>query len=509
MRATTIMPAMRSQRTFGRLVSAGLIAIVAVGVVPSSVSASQEVNPATFNRVSSGVALIRTYGCGGKLLGQGTGFLVGTSVLMTARHVVKGACRVRVRVGGDSFSGTRWVSWHGGGASPSAADIATIKLDRAADGFVFRVRSAPLALGMNLGMVGYPLGNRLSLNQGKLIMRGKVGGAPLLAVRMLGAEGASGAPIIDDNGRVVGIVQIGLGSEDVLGQRTSGVLVGLDLVRWWGPRARLDLCRAYPKGGIAGCPGSAPAPPPTTAITVTSAYLSSTEDGNDPQTSFPSVANFIAYLQLDFASPVKGPHTIVVDSVGPGGSALNQCSGPLGVGWEGVTCEIELGDYPAPGAWRVLYSIDGNPRRTVSFQVTSSPPPPSAAPHIQQCWAQDTGGSSSNWNPASAITTVSGNDILSRGPTSYREIAWLDRFPSTDILGVVTLTLIQPNGQVFAATTVANWQAQYQGYGYDFNWRWSDGTLFFQHPERAGQGTWRFQWRGPDGQVCSNAITVS
>jgi hypothetical protein len=76
---------------------------------------------------------------------------------------------------------------------------------------------------------------------------------------MLGAEGASGAPFIDDAGRVVGILQQGLGSEDVLGQRTAGVLVGLDLVRWWGPRARLDLCKAYPKGGIAGCSSTKPA----------------------------------------------------------------------------------------------------------------------------------------------------------------------------------------------------------------------------------------------------------
>ena len=38
-------------------------------------------------------------------------------------------------------------------------------------------------------------------------------GAPILAVRMLGAEGASGAPFIDDSGRVVGILQLGLGSK--------------------------------------------------------------------------------------------------------------------------------------------------------------------------------------------------------------------------------------------------------------------------------------------------------
>ncbi len=252
-------------RAIGHVLAAALmVGIVAIGVAPSS-NAAQEVNPRTFNLVSSGVALIRSYGCGGKPLRQGTGFLVGASVVMTARHVVVGACRLRVRVGGETFVSRRWTYWYSNGTSVSGADLATIKLDHeATDAFVFRVRSSRVPVGSNLGMVGYPLGNRLSLNQGKLVARLRSKGAPLLIVRMLGAVGASGSPFIDDQGRVIGILQVGLGLNE-----TSGVLFGLDLVRWWGPRARLDLCRAYPKGGIAGCPGA----PPTDCETRDDQYL--------------------------------------------------------------------------------------------------------------------------------------------------------------------------------------------------------------------------------------------
>ena len=96
----------------------------------------------------------------------------------------------------------------------------------------------------------------------------------------------------------------------IFGQRTSGVLMGLDLVRWWGPRARLDLCHAYPNGGIAGCPGSNPAPPPPTAesVKVVAANVSATEDG-EPQATFVSAPQFVAYLQIDFAAPTKQRHT--------------------------------------------------------------------------------------------------------------------------------------------------------------------------------------------------------
>jgi len=128
-------------RTLGVLVSVGLfVAIGGMALVPSSVHAAPRVTPGTFSRVSSGVALIRAYGCGGTFVSQGTGFLVGSSVVMTARHVVRGACRATVRVGGQTFSVKRAVSWSGGGASSSAADLATLKLDHASDGFVFRVR---------------------------------------------------------------------------------------------------------------------------------------------------------------------------------------------------------------------------------------------------------------------------------------------------------------------------------------------------------------------------------
>ncbi len=86
--------------------------------MPSSSGwAARDVSPDTFATVASRVALIKTYRCNGTRIGQGTGFLVGTSVVMTARHVVIGACRIHVRVDGENFIGTGWSAWSGGGTS--------------------------------------------------------------------------------------------------------------------------------------------------------------------------------------------------------------------------------------------------------------------------------------------------------------------------------------------------------------------------------------------------------
>ena len=80
------------------VVIASLVAILTAGLLAPVAEPRRDLSPAMFQEVSTGVALIRTYGCGGRPIAEGTGFLVGSSVLMTARHVVNGACRLRILV---------------------------------------------------------------------------------------------------------------------------------------------------------------------------------------------------------------------------------------------------------------------------------------------------------------------------------------------------------------------------------------------------------------------------
>src|SRR4029453_8965048 len=132
--------------------------LATAGALASASSASTHVSPGVFNEVSTGVALITTYGCGGRPIAQGSGFLMGESVVMTARHVVLDACKVRIRVNGGRFQASGWVYWRTGRGSASPADVATIKLDHAAlGGHVFRVRTTLQPLGSNVGLIGYPL----------------------------------------------------------------------------------------------------------------------------------------------------------------------------------------------------------------------------------------------------------------------------------------------------------------------------------------------------------------
>jgi hypothetical protein len=145
------------------------------------------------------------------------------------------------------------------------------------------------------------------------------------------------------------------------------------------------------------------------------------------------------------------------------------------------------------------------------------PPPPSAPPpssaalyHVRGCWTQYTGGSWGNANPASASTSFSGSDILRSGGTSFWNIVLLDGRPTTTFTGT-TATLIEPNGRTFFTETLPQpWTPSDDRWETDFMWHWSDdNSLFFQHPERSGSGTWTVRWNFPDGESCSTSFTVS
>jgi hypothetical protein len=386
-------------RSVGALALLAVTSLVTASATAAPLKANRSaLDPSSFQELSSGITLIRTFTCSGVPTGEGTGFLVGSRVVMTARHVTHGACRTKVYVDNKWMSVAGVTSWSSRNRNDrTAADITTIRLNGESTGHVFAIRSWSAAIGSNLATIGHPLGNGLSITQGHVMRKGKLSGVPMLAVRLLAAEGGSGSPLLDNNGNVVGILQLGLGGEDALGQRTSGLILGIDLPSWW-PNAERNLCRAYPQGGILGC--SAPEPPPVPTPT--------------------------------------GP----------------------------------------------VYQIQG-------------------------CWAQYTAGSWDNVSSAATTNTFEGSDIQTRGAQNFWAVVELPA-PPTETISGVTVALIQPDGRTFATSNLDPWQKSYREWSAQFSWTWAaDRSLFFQHPEITGQGTWTFRWSFPDGEVCSSPFSVT
>jgi trypsin-like peptidase len=237
------------------------------GVAAAS-AAGPGVSPETFARVATGVALIGLHDCTGKPLlgtfgndGSGTGFLIGSRLLMTAEHVVQAvmghprACGLRARIGSRWYEVEEARAWRDPGQKDlRGVDLATLQLAAEAQGHLFELNRVEAPVGSAVAALGYPRGLPLSFTQGFVTKKLTDYGKPTLAANMVIADGNSGGPIIDRGGRVVTVVtRIVVWANQTDGGHYYG---GPDFARWWGDSALNDLCRAHPHGGIPGCPSS-------------------------------------------------------------------------------------------------------------------------------------------------------------------------------------------------------------------------------------------------------------
>lgn len=369
-------------------VAAGVL-LLGAGDWPGAAQATNALGPDRFAQLSTGVALVRSYNCSGSA-DEGTGFLVGSRLLMTARHVVAAACKVNVLIGGHWQTARDWSSWHTKGSNNlSSVDVETITLANRVNGHIFSIRQSSPSIGTELAALGHPLGAGISLTQGSLYSKSEYRGVPILVVRLLGAEGGSGSPIVDSTGAVAGILQDGLGGTDVLGQHTSGLIVGIDLPTWW-PTAEQDLCRVYPTSGVPGCsnggstsptarPPTKPSPPPQapTGLHITRAWLSLAQGGLRVHSV---TSNATIYLNLDYSRVphVNETHAIAIEVVRPDGTILSSSTYNVQPGYSGYVIDWTLtqdGLLPMAGTWQFNYSLDGQAKsvQTLNVQRSSHP----------------------------------------------------------------------------------------------------------------------------------------
>lgn len=251
-----------------RVAALAVVAAWMTSTTPSATGApsASRVSPETFARVASGVALIRSApDCEGKTRpGYGTGFLVGSRVIVTATHGVGlseklRACLIQVRLSGRWYDASFVKAWYDDDATIRNVDLATLKLTRPAPGHLFEIASSIPARGSTVATIGHPFGLPLSFHQGVLRRAVVSDGVPTVIAHMVAEGGNSGGPIINRNGEVIGVLQRpAVPDEDPV--QGLQLAAGLNFTSWFVGR-KDDLCRAYPQGGIPDCPTNPREPP--------------------------------------------------------------------------------------------------------------------------------------------------------------------------------------------------------------------------------------------------------
>lgn len=251
----------------------GLVVLVVVLVVVAGVGAGPTASARTasavpsWSRLETGVGAVQGVRCDGRPARQlgldrpnGTAFLIGRRVMMTAAHVVKGwlsttqACSLRVRIGRTWYSASRPVYWADRRSREyPRADIATFSLGRRAQGHVFDFATKTPDLRSRVWTAGFPWGEPLEISSGVLVRRVVSRGTPLIVVEQDGIDGShSGGPIVNARGDVIGVVSRAVPSRP-LDPNAIPSFGGVDIPKWWAGRVVEDLCRLYPGKGVPGC----------------------------------------------------------------------------------------------------------------------------------------------------------------------------------------------------------------------------------------------------------------
>jgi S1-C subfamily serine protease len=143
---------------------------------------------------------VRSMTCLG--VGTGSGFALDEHTLITNRHVVVGSDRLEVSTwDGRTFSAT----------SASVGTVGDIAIVKVSGRLPQPARYGPRARrGDPVTVVGYPLGGRLTLRRGTVVdrdegFRFRIPGEVLRMTTFV-KPGNSGGPVLDDQGRVVGVV---------------------------------------------------------------------------------------------------------------------------------------------------------------------------------------------------------------------------------------------------------------------------------------------------------------
>ncbi len=183
-------------------------ALAASNAGRGEVSTLQDVQKATIQIEAQGTFIDPQVGLEVNAAGRGSGFIIDPSgIAVTNNHVVTGAALFKVWVGGDQ---SKTYNARVLGVS-ECSDLAVIKIDGSNFPYLSWY-SSPVHVGLDVYAAGFPLGDpQFTLTRGVISKEHANGDTSWASVQSVLEHtstinpGNSGGPLVDDNGKVVGI----------------------------------------------------------------------------------------------------------------------------------------------------------------------------------------------------------------------------------------------------------------------------------------------------------------
>lgn len=156
-------------------------------------------------KVQPSVVTVFSYNSAGKLLVQGSGFLVDErGDLITSRHIIQNAARIEVKAhGGKAYPGATVV------AQDELSDLALVAVGRRiGSARPLRIQRRLPDVGEKIVVVGTPLGFSDSVSDGIVSGLREIEGSGLVGQMTAPiSAGSSGSPVVNLKGEVIGVTK--------------------------------------------------------------------------------------------------------------------------------------------------------------------------------------------------------------------------------------------------------------------------------------------------------------
>lgn len=176
---------------------------------PNEASAPSEPLPGMIDQVKRAVVVVNSFDARGRLISQGSGFFVRDGHVVTNLHVIGRASRVEV----TTFGGQN-LSVEGVVALEPTQDLALLQLEESPGELTaLPVADVPLRAGEEVFVVSNPHGSPWEVSRGTALSSREFPElGRLVPITAPISQGSSGGPVVNLQGRVVGVATMGLRS---------------------------------------------------------------------------------------------------------------------------------------------------------------------------------------------------------------------------------------------------------------------------------------------------------
>ena len=193
-----------------------LLAIVSLlgsaSLVISRTPAAERPSRETISVVKRAVVIVTTFDGQGKPLLQGSGFFIKTDCIVTAMHVIKDAVQIRIKTF-DGKSGTVQNVI----ATNENTDLALLHVENSLAEAVLQLDDAAPAEGQAIVVVSNPQGSSWKTTRGRVGPLWEFAGTSgRMQITAAIFPGSSGGPVVNEQGRVIGVAAMHLASADGL-----------------------------------------------------------------------------------------------------------------------------------------------------------------------------------------------------------------------------------------------------------------------------------------------------